>query len=996
MKNHFTLLLYFLVLNNIFYTALHSQETVWQSVDPGGNGWLTTASIHPSSGHLFFSSDMNLSLLRSTDQGDTWTPIANPVAGTAYYIAGDPQESHTIYMNQLGEAEKTSGIWKSVDNGDSWFQLCQSREFGTSRGQSGVVDPENGQILYWTAADMGVRKSTDGGLTWSNIRDGLPKEKIKHDRHSNVLEIDHNTPQQNRRLYYPTNLGLYTRSEPAGKWRLAGNGLPSGNCNDVEVCDGGIVYAAFPDAGLYRSRDDGKSWQRCENGLDGKMPYRVVATDDHPEIVYVATYKDQGVYGSQNGGDSFRLLTHRRFNSERNWPQNYRQHEAVSGMIMFIDPNDPYTLYLDYNKKTHDGGQTWHNFGMEEVQRDRWRGTGLTLLTDYRVVFDPNRPQRIWFGFSDTGLMLSEDGGESIINVISFHRGEVNQAAYWRDKLVHSSGSCPAISVDPDLSTTIYASITGKNADDRASVGGMVIKSVDGGWNWRPVYEKNGLDDGIVRSIVIDPSSPIFNRTVYVASYGNGVYKSMDDGENFQKVTPDEMFNGNTRLMWLEMAPSDPQTLYLGVGGSYGIRPITYGPEAYPALEPGRYGGIFKTTDGGISWKKLNATREIPNVQDLAVHPFNTDIVYVAAWPEEFLIPQSIQHPEWKEGGIFRTDDGGKSWSRVFRPPLDEINGRGDVEGIAINPVAPEIIYAAIKRFGIFRSLDEGKNWEMVGKESMDRMQRRYHSIDLNPHKPFEVWVAHFGNAFSRGIDYKARDLLQKKYYNANFINNPGFEVLDDQGFPVNWKIEQPGAPVGEEPVVAVSNQKVRTGKNALRFLLTPAYSNAPSPLPAEREQLRLEREGKWPSEKKRSKDQPPTGETRSWIYQKINPAFTSMMRGRNVRVAMDVYIVERNLPDYWDRGSERGEIPRDPPQVYLTEVRDYNIHYLVAETSLEDLEPIFKIPSSRMLGRWYHCQAIGRVSEDAQWLRVTVSGIDTQSGPVELYVDNICLEIVQ
>jgi photosystem II stability/assembly factor-like uncharacterized protein len=990
-------LLFFKIISCVLFLNMgYSEElTVWRSVDPGGNGWLMFASIHPTTGHFYFSSDMSFSLLRSTDRMDTWEPIANPVPGTAYYVAGDPKEPDNLYMNQIGATQKGSGIWKSTDNGDTWTQIYRSEEFGISRSQSGVVDPEKNHVIYWTAADMGVRKSEDGGYSWKDWSQGLPKSKIRHETiHCHTLEIDHNSPINRRKVYYPVNIGLYVMEEPEGSWERI-EGVPVTNCTDVEVCDNHVVYAAFPESGLFRSRDGGVRWERIGNGLDGKSVFRVVATDFRPDILYVATVRDEGIYGSRDGGDSFRLLTHRRFNTGHNWPMNYRQHEAVSGRIMFIDPNDPNTLYLDYNKKTHDGGNTWIHYGMKEVRRDRWRGTGLTLLTDYRVVFDPNRPDIVWFGFSDTGLMLSEDGGESIVNVISFHRGEVNQAAYWRDKLVRSSGSCVSMAVDPVLSTTIYASINGKNANNRASVGGMVIKSVDGGWNWRPVYEKNGLDDGIVRSIVIDPSSPVFNRTVYVASYGNGVYKSIDDGKTFYRVTPAGLFEGNTRLMWLEMAPSNPKILYLGVGGTNGLRPIYIGPKAYPELEAGQYGGVFKTTDGGDSWEKLNSTREIPSVQDIVVHPDDPDILYVAAYNEDYLIPENSDHPEWKEGGIFRSTDGGKTWEIVFRPPQDELRGTGEVDGICMNPVAPEIIYAAVKLYGVYRTLDGGRTWQVVGRGSMERMQRRYHSIDINPHEPSEVWVAHFGNSFSKAIDREAQEYMEHKFQGANFVRNPGFEEVNGELLPVHWKIEQPNPPKGEEPVVSISIGQVKEGKHSLRFNLTQAYPDAPSSIPAYREQLRLEKEGRFPVDQRRIRESRPTGQTNAWAYQKIDPYFTTLMRGRRVAVEMDVFVVERNLPTFWSRGSEMGEIPRDPPQVYLTEARDYNVHWMVAETSLEDLEPIEKIPASSMKGKWVHCRAVGRVSGDALWLRVTVTGVGLYSGPVDLYVDNVRLTLV-
>jgi photosystem II stability/assembly factor-like uncharacterized protein len=977
------------------YVAIAAQETIWKPVGPGGNGWLMTGTIHPASGSIYFSVDMNLSLLRSTDQGETWQAISNPVAGTVFYVAGDPKESNTIYINQQGAAPKASGIWKSMDNGDTWEHIYPSDEFGISRGQSGLVDPDNNKILYWTAADMGVRRSDDGGFIWEDISTGLPKEKIKHGRHLNELEIDINTQLANRRIFYPTNVGLYQMTEPNHEWKLvAGNGLPGSNCTDVQSCTNNIIYAALPDHGIFKSMDGGKSWHQIKNGLEEKSGFRVIATKRRPDIVYVATNEDKGIYGSQDGGISFRQLTYWRYNSKLNWPMNYRQHESVSGQILLIDPNDPYTVYADYNKKTHDGGQSWQHYGTKEVSRDRWTGTGLTLLTDYRVVFDPNHPDLVWLGFSDTGLMLSEDRGESIINLISFHRGEVNQAAYWRNKLVHTSGSCVSMAVDPELSTTIYASINGKNANNRAAVGGFIIKSVDGGWNWRPIYEKNGLDDGIVRSIIIDPASPIYNRTIYVASYGNGVYKSMDDGNTFKCITVNDMFKGNTRIMWLEMAPSDPKTLYLGVGGSYGIRPITFGPTHYPALKSGMYGGVFKTTDGGKIWEKCNTTREIPSVQDIAVHPTNPDIVYAAAYYEDYLLPDGKNH-QWAQGGVFKSTDGGINWEIVFKSPVDDYLGQGELEGICINPVSPEIVYAAVRRYGIYRTLDAAKTWEPVGQKSISRMQRRFHSIDLNPHDPAEVWLAHFGNSFSKGVDFKAKKYMQDKFYGANFIENPGFEKIDDSThLPHKWKVEQPAQPNGEKPVISLSQTNVNKGNYAVRFNLTRAYCEAPSVLPAVREQLRLEKEGKIPPATSKVKREGTTGETNSWMYQKINPYFTELMRGKRISLEMDIFIKERNWPPAWYRGSERGEIPRDPPQVYLTEVRDFNVHWLVAETSIEETAATYKTNVSDMNGKWYHCRAIGRVTEDAHWLRVTITGVGEQSGTMDVFVDNVKLTL--
>ena len=100
---------------------------------------------------------------------------------------------------------------------------------------------------------------------------------------------------------------------------------------------------------------------------------------------------------------------------------------------------------------------------MKEIYQDRWQGTGLPLLTEYRVVFDPNRKDIIWLGYSDTGLQLSEDGGKTVINAPLFSRGRsFPRQPKSGDPGLRKQGLL-SIAVDPDLSTTIYATISGKN-----------------------------------------------------------------------------------------------------------------------------------------------------------------------------------------------------------------------------------------------------------------------------------------------------------------------------------------------------------------------------------------------------------------------------------------------------------------------------------------------------------------------------------------------------
>ena len=149
--------------------------------------------------------------------------------------------------------------------------------------------------------------------------------------------------------------------------------------------------------------------------------------------------------------------------------------------------------------------------------------------------------------------------------------------------------------------------------------------------------------------------------------------------------------------------------------------------------------------------------------------PTNADIVYAAAYYEDYLVSKEKDHPEWGDGGVFKSVNGGDTWEKVFSSPIDSLKGRGQVQGLCINPVMPEILYAVVENYGVYVTYDSGKTWEILGQASMDRMQRTYHSIDINPHDPSNIWVAHFGTAFSKGVDYRAKKNYGRKIFKCKF-----------------------------------------------------------------------------------------------------------------------------------------------------------------------------------------------------------------------------------
>lgn len=1020
--------------------SLSDQSTSWRFVDPGGNGWFTCFCIHPGDGSLYASSDMKLSLFRSRDRGESWVPIANPVSGTAHYVAGDPQSPGLLYMSQAGIAPGTSGLWKSLDHGDSWNLLCPGNQFGGGLDQSALVDPGDPDRLFWATGRESILRSGDGGRNWIAMNDGLPPAVFQRGRHLNALELEADHEPGQRILYYPSRAGLFAWSAATGRWRL----LRSGQCSQVSAGKEGVLYAAFPLEGLFLSRDFGGSWEEIGGkgigtevigreeigrakscGLGGSRPLRVSCCHSQPEILYVATAGDRGVYHSVDGGRNFAPITCNRHDEGNNWPLNYRQIEAVSGMIMAMDPRDPDTLYLDYNKKTHDGGRTWQHWGTREVAPDRWTGTGLALLTEYVTAFDPRTPGRVWLGFSDTGIKLSEDNGASICGAPAYHRGEVNALAGILGNWVRTSGSCPAIAIDPDRPSTVWATISGKQGHNRSALGGVLVKTVDGGEHWDAISRDNGLPDGIVRAIAVDPSSSVGQRTIYVASYGNGIYKSTDGGSSFQPVLtaasgleagvgPSAEANPvagaglgcNTRVMDLVLGTRDSRVLYAAVGGTTGIRPTYLDATAWPFLDPSTPGGVYRTGNAGATWSKLDTTMVLPSVQKLAIDPGNDKVVYAAVAADPYFEAGPVPIAS---GGLYRTNDCGLTWTCLFEAPDDPGYGKGEVVGVVVNPLAPEILYIVVQNHGVFGTVDGGTSWYRVDQAGMDRRQRRFHSVNINPHNPAEVWVAHFGSSFSKVIDARARDYLEARYAGANLVRNGRFDDIDIEDIDIEdigiedigivgigaisdqprcWSVRQPSLPEGSTPVVSVVESP--RGHSSLRFHLDAGVLDLPSRLPADQEEARLIAAGLHPADPGWEADPENRLDLRSWASQELPPYFTCRARKRRVSISMEVLVNQRRLKGWWLGWAESDEVERQPPELTLYEVREQGLHRVVAEARLPEDE----LTDGSSSGKWLVAKAEGTVTALARALVLVIAGTARQGGPQDVLIDKVELRI--
>ena len=270
------------------------------------------------------------------------------------------------------------------------------------------------------------------------------------------------------------------------------------------------------------------------------------------------------------------------------------------------------------------------------------------------IAFDPADPWTFYVASAHGGLLKTTDNGGTFSGVMD-------------DQKVSSMG---AVAVAPSDAKVVWAGTGEANDRNTSGWGNGVYRSTDGGGSWTHV----GLDaTRAIARIVVHPTDP---KTAYVCAVGDlwtptkdrGLYKTTDGGQTWKLVlaapAPD---NDKVGCGDVAIDPANPDTVYAAL---YARRRTPWSFTAGPAASGGQdLGGVFKSTDAGATWTKLGhglpgATGRI----GLAVYAKDPKVVY--ALVESFAGGTSnIDNVFSKEGGVFRSDDAGATWTR--RSPLD-------------------------------------------------------------------------------------------------------------------------------------------------------------------------------------------------------------------------------------------------------------------------------------------------------------------------------------
>ena len=330
--------------------------------------------------------------------------------------------------------------------------------------------------------------------------------------------------------------------------------------------------------------------------------------------------------------------------------------------------------------------------------------------------------------------------------------------------------------VGPATAGGRVAAVVGSATDPKlyyiGSAGGGVWKSVNGGQTWDPVFEKEPVSS--IGAVTIDPTD---DHTVWVGtgednprndvSYGDGVYKSTDGGKTWTNVG----LQGTKYISRIAVDPRNHNHVIVGAQGD--------------VFADSEDRGVFVTEDGGKTWNKTLYVGPMTGVSDLAMDPQHPNVVYAGMW--QFRRQPWTFTSGGEDDGLYKSTDGGKTWKKLTGHGLPSgVVGR---IGLAIAPSNGDRVYALIESSEgiLWRSDDGGNTWTMTSKDTLVDQRPFYFShIAVDPKNPDRVYSVSEALGLSTDGGKKFKEIAEDVHvdYHAIWIdpNDPSRIMTGEDG----------------------------------------------------------------------------------------------------------------------------------------------------------------------------------------------------------------------
>ena len=635
-------------------------------LDPGAYN-MTVTNPGPSA-----ASVMIADAFTATQAIGVWT-TGGPYGGTVDDLAVSPVTSETAFA-----AVRGAGLFRTKDGGGRWDLLIEDAQ------PEVVTYGPTDDVLY--CGGGGLWRSKNEGDDWDVLVDEGMHTCVPH-------------PEDERRIWMAGGQGVWLLTTlPGGdvERELRADGLPSDSDTGIGVLAAdpvstSVVYAGLWDGRVFRTKNSGATWEDVSDGLGpphGEHSAQALAIHpEDPEVLLYSRWLSQvSVFRSDDRGDS--------------WTGIEGEPDATAKVTdLAFSPQVSGTVYASLMGESlmavsEDAGRTWSPLG-ERV--------GDWMLS---LALDPISGRPVYLGGGSGGTYRSDDGGET-----------------WALK-TEGIGGLPVLDIaaSPARPENVWVA-----ADITA------FESEDAGRSWRAW--RGGARDRAAFSVARDPVNP---EGVYVGS-GRGVFRT-GDGETWEYASLPVTYHNHVDA--LAVSPVSPSVVYAGghdsdafeIDRSLGmvcrsddggrswvevasgeaismVSDIAIAPvmtetvyvatrkiPAFGVVDPGL--GVFRTEDGGATWKPVVEGMGHTSVTALAIHPSDPETIYAGG--------MITDTGEW---AVFKSEDGGDSWARTA---MQLAWGRHN--DLAIDPLEPDTVYAGTG-MGLFRTTDGGASWNRAAGE---------------------------------------------------------------------------------------------------------------------------------------------------------------------------------------------------------------------------------------------------------------------------------------
>jgi len=615
----------------------------WRSIGPFRGGRSNCATGVVGDPKTYYMGTTGGGLWKTDDMGISWRNVSDGFfkTGSVGAVAVAESDPNVVYVG-MGEhavrgvmTSPGDGVYKSTDAGKTWKKIGLDQSQHISRI---AIDPKNPNVvlvaaqgaLYAPSQQRGIYKSTDGGATWKNVL------FVNNKTGTAELSMDMNNP----RILY------------AAMWEHGR--LP------WKVISGG------PGSGLYKSTDQGDTWEKMKEGLPEEMGKMAIAVSrSNPEKVYALIESDSdkeagGLFVSNDAGKKWSRITNDHRLVQRAWYY----------IKLFIDPKNENTIYVMSAPalRSTDGGKTWENLtGTHGDFHDLW--------------ISPDNPNN---------FIISNDGGSAI----TFNGGKS-----WSTQLNMPTGQFYRISVDNQFPYHVYG---GQQDNTSVSIASRELRS-SGITNasWAPSA------GGESAFLAFNPNDP---KLVLGGSYQGTIEVLNVDAKGTTGIMAAPIqylgmdakdikyrFNWNAPIIW---SLHEANTFYHGA----------------------QY--LLKTSDWGKTWKEVSPdlTRNEKEKQGRAGGPYTNEEVgaenygtlsYIIESPHE----KGVIWTGSDDGVVSLTRDGGANWTNVTPKGLAECL----INAIEVSPHDKATAYIATTRYkfndhtpGLYKTTDYGATWTKI------------------------------------------------------------------------------------------------------------------------------------------------------------------------------------------------------------------------------------------------------------------------------------------